>query len=333
MSLPRRLKIFTWHIHGSYLYYLSQGEFDLYIPVNKIRGEGYYGRGSTFPFGMNVIEIDADLVRDQTFDCILYQTKKNYLEDQYAVLSEAQQNGPRIFLQHDPPWDHPTNSRHVVNDPDMMLVHVTHFNALMWDNGITPTCVIEHGIITRDIPWKGGLERGLVMVNNFADRGRLLGLDIFQKMREKIPLDLIGMDTLRLGGLGEILHPRLPEFLSHYRFFFNPIRYTSLGLSVLEAMHLGLPVVGLATTEMVTTIDNEVNGFIHTDVSYLEEKMKLLLSSADLAHTIGNAGKLIAKERFGIRRFIADWTRLFEKAAAYDKADSSAALNDHWTQP
>ena len=31
-----------------------------------------------------------------------------------------------------------------------------------------------------------------------------------------------------LGGIGEVPNPALPNFLSHYRFFFNPIRYTSL---------------------------------------------------------------------------------------------------------
>lgn len=329
MSPPRRLKIFTWHIHGSYLYYLSQGAYDLYIPVTRTGGEGYYGRGSTFPFGPNVIEIPAEDVKEQTFDCILYQTKKNYLQDQYDILSEEQQAGARIFLQHDPPWEHPTNSRHVVNDAGIVLVHVTHFNSLMWDNGQSAVHVIEHGIKAREIPWKGDLERGLVMVNNFADRGRMLGLDIFQKMREKIPLDLIGMDSVRLGGLGEVLHPQLPEFLSHYRFFFNPIRYTSLGLSVLEAMHLGLPVVGLATTEMVTTLQDGVTGFIHTDVVYLEKKMRDLLGSAETARVIGQAGKLCATQRFGIERFITDWTLLFTKVAEFYSINPAAALDDH----
>jgi len=58
-----RLKIFTWHIHGSYLFYLSQGEYDIYIPVNNEKSEGYYGRGQTFPFGKNVIEVPASEVR------------------------------------------------------------------------------------------------------------------------------------------------------------------------------------------------------------------------------------------------------------------------------
>ena len=38
--------------------------------------------------------------------------------------------------------------RHPVADrDDLLLVHVTHFNALFWDAGATPTRVIEHGIV------------------------------------------------------------------------------------------------------------------------------------------------------------------------------------------
>ena len=30
---------------------------------------------------------------------------------------------------------------------DLLLVHVTHFNDLMWDAGSTATTVVEHGIV------------------------------------------------------------------------------------------------------------------------------------------------------------------------------------------
>ena len=32
-------------------------------------------------------------------------------------------------------------------DAGMQIVHVTHFNNLMWDNGITPSRVVEHGVL------------------------------------------------------------------------------------------------------------------------------------------------------------------------------------------
>jgi hypothetical protein len=265
-----------------------------------------------------VIEIPADEVKDHQFDCILFQTNQNYLVDQFEILSEEQRRLPQIYLEHDPPRQHPTNTKHLVNDPEVTLVHVTHFNNLMWDSNDTPTKVIEHGVMDLGNLYTGTLQKGLVVINNLPERGRLLGFDIFRKVKKLVPIDLVGMGTGNWG-LGEVLHPQLPKFQSQYRFFFNPIRYTSLGLAVCEAMMLGIPVVGLATTELSAVIDNGYSGFIHTDIDYLVEKMNLLLEDAALAAEIGNNGREVALQRFNIRRFTAEWEDVF-KQAAYQSA-------------
>ncbi|MBT1698536.1 glycosyltransferase family 4 protein [Fulvivirgaceae bacterium PWU4] len=307
------IRIFTWHIHGSYLYYLSQGPFEIFVPVNDKKTTGYIGRGTTFPFGDNVHEVPAAEVRNISFDCLLYQTPKNYTVDRFEILSDSQLSLPAIYLEHDPPQQVPTDTRHIIDDPDVTLVHVTHFNKLMWDNGRTPAVVIDHGITMPTATYTGELERGIVVINNLNERGRRLGLDIFLQAREHVPLDLIGMDTEKLGGLGEILHPKLPDFISRYRFFFNPIRYTSLGLAVLEAMMAGVPVVGLATTEMVTVIRDGHSGILHTDIDYLIGRMRELLKDKKLAAHLGAEGRKTAIERFNIDRFNRDWMQLFTR--------------------
>jgi hypothetical protein len=307
----RKKKIFTWHIHGSYLYYLSQGNYDIYIPVSEQKDEGYYGRGETFPFGENVIEVPANEVKNLQLDCIVFQTNKNYLKDQYDILSAEQRSLPRIYLEHDPPRKHPTDTKHIVDDPDVLLVHVTYFNHLMWNNNQIPTHVIEHGVIDPAIKYSGEKARGIVVINNLPSRGRLLGFDLFKEVQKHLPIDLVGMGTGE-HGLGEVLHPDLPQFISQYRFFFNPIRYTSLGLAICEAMMLGIPVVGMATTELTTVISNGVNGFIHTDISYLIDKMRMLLDDKALAMEIGQRGRETALQRFNIQRFTSDWEKVFE---------------------
>lgn len=83
----RRLKILSWHIHGSYLYYLSQGNFDIYLPTSEKKTEGYFGRGTTFPFGENVIEVPVRDVQDLAFDCILFQTPANYLKGESSTMA------------------------------------------------------------------------------------------------------------------------------------------------------------------------------------------------------------------------------------------------------
>jgi glycosyltransferase involved in cell wall biosynthesis len=178
----------------------------------------------------------------------------------------------------------------------------------MWDSGRTATRVIDHGIaIPPDVGYTGELRRGIVVVNDLAMRGRRLGADLFLHAAKRIPLDLVGMSAERLGGIGEIPRSRLPEFEARYRFFFNPIRYTSLGLAIVEAMMVGLPIIGLATTELVTVIRNGENGFIDTDVDALVDCMKELLADAALARRLGEAARASALERFGIDRFVADW--------------------------
>ena len=308
----RRKRIFTWHIHGNYLYYLAHANVDFFLPVLPGR-PGYSGRGATFPFGDNVHDIPADEVKDQQFDCILFQHRRNYEVDQFDVLSPAQRRLPQICIEHDPPLESPADTGHFVDDPHALLVHVTPFNALMWDSGRTPTRVIDHGVmIPPGIHYTGQLPRGIVIINHIRERGRRLGGDIFELLRREAPLDLVGMESQPLGGLGEIFPPDLPAFESQYRFYLHPIRFTSLGLALIEAMLVGLPVVGLATTELVTVIENGVSGFIDTDPVKLIEPMQMLLKDPAEARRIGEAGRKVAAGRFDIRRFVRDWEQTFD---------------------
>jgi glycosyltransferase involved in cell wall biosynthesis len=307
-----RLRVLTWHIHGSYLFYLTHSRQEFYLPVKAERSSGYGGRTGTFPWPENLHEIPADEVRNRHFDCVLFQSQSNYLKDQYEILSEAQRQLPRVYLEHDPPRESPTDTRHPVDDPNMLLVHVTHFNRLMWDSGRTPTQVIEHGVTLPDgARYTGEIDRGIAVVNNLASRGRRLGRDIFEELRTRVPLDLIGMGSEELGGLGEIKPPGMTAFAARYRFFFNPIRYTSLGLAVCEAMMAGMPIVGLATTEMSTVIENGFSGFVDTDPERLTQRMLDLLGDQEEAHRLGANARRVACERFNIWRFARDWDDAF----------------------
>jgi hypothetical protein len=307
-----RLRILTWHTHGSYLYYLTQAPHDFYVLSKPGRPPGYGGRCGHIPWGDNVIDLPVEAAKDASFDCILFQDDEQYLGDQYLYLSEAQRRLPKIYLEHDPPREHPTDMRHPVDDPTVLLVHVTPFNALMWDNGGTPVRVIEHGVIVPpEVHYRGDLERGLVVINNIASRGRRLGGDMLALARQSVPLDLVGMGAAEAGGIGEIAHARLPAFAAQYRFFFNPIRYTSLGLAVIEAMMIGMPIVALATTEMATVIDNGVSGYVGTDVAALVACMRELLADPAQARRLGEGARRRARERFSIDRFVNDWDKAF----------------------
>lgn len=312
---PRKLRILTWHVHGNYLYYLTQVPHTFYVLSDTDRSPGYAGRSGRLPWGDNVVDLPVEQVRDTEFDCILFQSRSAWETDQHRLLSKSQHSLPRIYLEHDPPQEHPTNTRHFVDDPNTLLVHVTPFNQLMWDSGRTPTQVVEHGVMVPEgVGYDGSLPKGIAIVNHLAGRGRRLGADVFEAAREQVPLDLVGMEAEKSGGLGEIPNPELPAFVSRYRFYFHPIRWTSLGLSALEAMMVGLPVIGLATTELATVIKNGESGYIDTDLDRLAAHMSRLIANPEEAFELGLGAKRVATQRFNIGRFVENWLRAFEEA-------------------
>lgn len=306
-----RLRILTWHIHGNYLYSLTQLPHDFIIPVMPDNAPGYAAIGTGLPWGRNVTMVAAHDVRHQDLDCIIYQSRPVYDNDRASLLSAQQRALPCVYIEHNPPEPHPTDTRHVFRHERGVLVHVTHYNALMWDCGDTPVVVIEHGVPCPPVQYDGSLGRGIAVINHLGKRGRRIGADIYNSAVEHIPLDLIGMGSQAFrGGRGEVPNRDVAAFIAPYRFFFSPIRYASLGLSLVEAMMVGLPVVGVAATELNQLIRNGVNGYIDNRPQRLFDVARQLLDDATLARQWGDAARRTALERFGMGRFVADWEQL-----------------------
>ena len=310
------LRVLTWHVHGSYLWYQSHVPVTWLLPVTPDRANPYGGRGETFTWPDNVVEVPVEEVRDLEVDVVLTQHRDNWERHRFELLGDRVHDLPRVHVEHDPPPHWPNEALHPVQDEATTLVHVTPFNALMWDSGVTPSVTVDHGVVVPDdVPWTGEREAAITVVNNLYRRGRRLGPDVFDRVAAEVPVDLAGMNGDACPRwLGDVrladLHRRLPE----YRAFFNPIRYTSLGLAVCEAMALGLPVVGLATTEMASAVRNGVNGYVETDPARLAPHLRRLLHDRDEAAELSAGARKTAAERFGIDRFVADWLAVLSGA-------------------
>jgi hypothetical protein len=312
-----RLRILIWHIHGSYLNTLARIPHDWYLPVKPDKPEGYGGRGPTFDLPDYVREVPAERVRDLDVDLVIYQTPKNYREDAEEILSPRQRSLPSIYLEHNTPKPSPYDTKHPVDDPSVLLVHVTHYNRLMWDNGNMPTRVVEHSVaIDPAARYTGRLEKGITVINGMQKRPRIAGFDIFQQVRAEVPIDAAGMQTEEFDGLGDVPYRDLHRRVAEYRFLFNPIRYTSLPLAVIEGMTIGMPVVALATTELPTAIEDGRTGYVSCDVDYLIDRMRFLLAHPSEAYRVGSAAREVALDRFGLDRFTRSWNAAFEQAIA-----------------
>jgi glycosyltransferase involved in cell wall biosynthesis len=203
--------------------------------------------------------------------------------------------------------------RHPAADrPELTLVHVTHFNALFWDAGSTPTRVVEHGIVDPGYRYTGELPRAAVAINEAARRGRVTGTDLLPGFAAAAPLDLFGIGAGALGGVENPPQARLHTEMARRRAYLHPIRWTSLGLSLIEAMHLGMPVVALGTTEVPEAVPPEA-GIVSTRLDTLTDWLRWLMDDPEQARVMGKAARAAARARYGLERFLADWDALLQE--------------------
>jgi hypothetical protein len=318
------MNILLWHVHGSWTTAFVQGSHSYLVPVLPDRGPDGLGRARTFPWPEAVTELPPERLADAPVDLVVLQRPHE------AALAERWLGGrrpgrdvPAVYLEHNAPDGNVPHTRHPCADrDDLLLVHVTHFNRLFWDNGTTRTAVVEHGVVDPGHRWTGELARAAVVVNEPLRRGRVTGTDLLPELAGSAPLDVFGMATGGLAGrLGlpadrcrsyELPQARLHDELARRRVYLHPVRWTSLGLSLIEAMHLGMPVVALATTEAVEAVP-EGAGTLSTRPEVLARAAARYLRDPDAASEAGRTARHAALERYGLKRFLDDWDLLMEE--------------------
>src|SRR4051794_6251001 len=271
------MRILLWHVHGSWTTAFVQGEHEYFIPVTPDRGPDGLGRARTWDWPASVHEVPLDRLAEAEPDVVLLQ--RPHEEELVRRLGRK----PLVYLEHDAPWGDVPLTRHPMADRrDVHLVHVTHFNDLFWDAGTTPTTVIEHGIVDPGYRYSGELREAAVAINEPARRGRVTGTDLLPRLNGTVPLRLFGIGAGELGGVEDPPQEELHAELARRRAYLPPIRWTSLGLSLLEAMHLGMPVVALGTTEVAEAVPRSA-GFVSTDVAALSRGLNKLMDDPEEA--------------------------------------------------
>ena len=327
------MKVLLWHVHGSWTTAFVQGGHEYLLPVvpdpRGGRSPDGLGRARTWDWPASAREVTPDQLRAEDVDVVVVQRLRELVLVREWLGREVGRDVPAVFLEHNAPGLEPDDgpvphTRHPMAGQDRIpIAHVTHFNRLFYDNGRAPTTVIEHGIVDPGERWTGELERAAVVTNEPVRRGRTVGADLLPGFAAVAPLDVFGMG---LTGLHErygldpdrvALHEDPPQAAMHAelarrRVYVHPVRWTSLGLSLLEAMHLGMPVVALASTEVGEAVP-EGAGVLSTRPERLHAAVREYLSDPDAARLAGKAARAAALERYGLGRFLADWDALLEE--------------------
>ncbi len=311
------MRIMLWHVHGSWTTAFVRGRHEYLIPTLPGRGPDGRGRAQTWEWPPCAVEIGPEEAAGADVDVVVVQRPHELFE-----LAEHWLGGrrpgvdvPCVYLEHNAPQGRINDMRHPASDrPELTVVHVTHFNDLFWDTGTTPTCVIEHGIVDPGYRYTGELGRAAVAINEARRRARVTGTDLLARFAAHAALDVFGMDAAAIGGIENPPQEELHREMPRRRAYLHPIRWTSLGLSLLEAMHLGMPVVALATTEVVEAVPPAA-GTVSTDVEALGAALAELMADPDRAREQGLAARAAARERYGLERFLAEWDELLGRTA------------------
>jgi glycosyltransferase involved in cell wall biosynthesis len=265
-----------------------------------------------------VVEVTPQQLRDTPVDVVVLQRPEELPLAADWLGRVPGRDLPAVYVEHDTPAGPAACTPHpMAGAAGITIVHVTQFNALYWDCGRSPVAVIEHGVADPGARWTGDVARAAVVVNDPLARGRTVGADLLAGFAGHVPLDVFGM---RVTGLGRALgltagrcreyedlpQARLHEELPRRRVYVHPFRWTSLGLSLIEAMYLGMPVVVLSATEAPRAVPPAA-GAISTDLTELHAAVSRFTRDPEAARAAGLAAREAAGARYGLKRFLREW--------------------------
>jgi Glycosyl transferases group 1 len=308
------MRVLVWHVHGAWTTAFVHGPHTYLIPVLPDRGPDGRGRALTYEWPAAAVEMSPGDLGDAEVDVVVLQRPEDEaLATRWLRGRRPGRDVPAVYLEHNAPQGRINDMRHpVAGRRDLTLVHVTHFNALFWDADGTPTRVIEHGVVDPGPRYTGELPRAAVVVNEPVRRARVTGTDLLPALAGTMPVDLFGIDADQIGGIGDVPQARLHDEMARRRVYLHPVRWTSLGLSLIEAMHLGMPVVALDTTETGEAVPPGA-GVVSNRPDVLRDALARFAAEPDLARRMGAAARGAALERFGLARFLDDWNELLEE--------------------
>jgi len=316
------VRILLWPIHGGYTDAFVRGAHEYLLAVPGARpGED----GGVSGWGwQRATAVPLRSLHEEEIDVVVLQRPEEAALVEELTGRVPGRDLPALYLEHNTPGPSAFATRHPLADQrDITIVHVSHFNRLFWDSGVAPTTVVEHGVPDPGPLYTGELPRIGVTINEPVRRWRATGTDLLPHFTQEAPVDVFGIDAGRLRIAFpdqpsicpvESLPPqRLHAELARRRIYLHPFRWTSLGLSLLEAMHLGMPVLALATTEALRAVPPGT-GVISTDVDELRRAGRAFLHEPEWAKEVGAQGRAHVLANYGLPAFLTRWDEVLAEA-------------------
>ncbi len=325
------MRILVWHVHGSWMTSFVSGNHEYVIPVTPDRDADGLGRARTWDWPAQAREVSVPDLRDESFDVVVLQRAHEARLVEQWTGRRVGVDVPAVYLEHNTPTGTAVGTEHAVTRESRLsgipVVHVTHFNAMAWDCGDHDVFVVEHGVADPGHRYTGEDASLGVVVNEPLRRWRVAGTDLLLRLAASTPVHVYGMGTDLLVDAGrergvelagrthDLSQSQLHATLGRHRAYFHPYRWTSLGLAMLEAMALGLPVLALSTTEAPEAVPPQA-GVVSCDLERLRRAAGDWLEDPALARQHGDAARAHVLARYSLDRFRENWDRVLKEVTS-----------------
>jgi glycosyltransferase involved in cell wall biosynthesis len=174
------------------------------------------------------------------------------------------------------------------------------------------------GVVSRFSPGKGHEElfRAFKILNQEFKNLKLLivgeptvgEIDYFSNLKNLEKELGIGESTIWTGFRKDV-----PDILSAIDIFVAPSHAEAFGLSLVEAMAVGLPVVATKNAGFLDIIDDGVNGLFFERGNHIDlaEKIEMLIKDKTLAKRLGEKASETAREKFSFEKYVNSVENLY----------------------
>lgn len=190
-------------------------------------------------------------------------------------------------------------------------VFITEWSREQWGWKSGEATVIPHGIDTHsfNVSWEIPKQRFILsVVNQFRERGDILGFDIWKEVVSGLPHKHLGFDP----GFSEPAKD-IADLVKHHhasKIFLNTSIVSPIPMSLLEAMSCGSAVVSTATCEIPNIIEHGKNGLISNDPKELRHFCEALLKNPAFVLELGMNARRTIMQRFGLDKCAERWNNL-----------------------
>lgn len=312
-----KFTILTACTHEGFESSLAKTGHDFYaITGPNLKGWDYHTR--PVPANYYIFHTPYDKLKiDVPVDLVLCQNRLS----QYQLLRQVSERYhiPMIVLDHTEPFPGLTKAqiKDVKTWRGDVNVFITEHNKTTWE-GKPDDIVINHGI---DVDvfngWTGENPEGASVVNHFATRDVFCGWTLWQEITKEVPVKLIGENPGLSKSAGSV--QELVAALKTQRFFLNTSQLSPCPLSLLEAAAIGMPIISTTKQQVPKIFTHEKNALLSNDKDDLVRFCKHFIDDKNYAKDMGAAARELIEKEYGIKVFVNNWNRVFQKAYEIQK--------------